>query len=147
MSGAERERPAVTHLNPEGMHRSPAYSQGVAVEAPARTVYVGGQNAVSPDGQIVGVGDVAAQTERALLNLTTVLAAGGARLQDVVKLTVFLVQGQDFRAGYGAFQRAWGDAPPPAVSAALVAGLAHPDFLVEVEAIAVVPATAPQRPS
>ena len=54
----------MTHLNPEGMHRNPAYSQGVVVEATARTVYVGGQNAVSPEGQVVGVGDLAAQTER-----------------------------------------------------------------------------------
>jgi enamine deaminase RidA (YjgF/YER057c/UK114 family) len=129
--------PQVTHLNPAGMHRNPAYSQGVVVEGNARTIYVGGQNAVNPDGQVVGVGDLAAQTEWALQNLATVLTAAGARLQDVVKLTVYLVQGQDFRAGYGAFQRACGDAPPPVVSAALVSGLAHPDFLVEIEAVAV----------
>jgi enamine deaminase RidA (YjgF/YER057c/UK114 family) len=145
MNGADRERPVVTHLNPEGMHQNPAYSQGVVVEAPARTVYVGGQNAVSPEGQVVGVGDLAAQTELTLQNLATVLAAAGARLQDVVKLTVYLVQGQDFREGYGAFQRAWGDAPPPAVSAAMVSGLAHPDFLVEIDAVAILPAAAPQR--
>ena len=146
MDGRTQAQPGVTYLNPPEMHRNPGYSQGVVVEAPARTVYVGGQNAVSADGQVVGAGDLAAQTERALQNLSTVLAAAGARLQDVVKLTVFLVQGQDFREGYGAFQRAWGDATPPAVSAALVSGLAHPDFLVEIEAIAVLPAAAqPER--
>ena len=57
--------PLVTRLNPEKMHRNPAYSQGVVVEGHARTIYVGGQNAVSPEGQVVGVGNLAAQTEQA----------------------------------------------------------------------------------
>ena len=99
MNGADRERPVVTHLNPEGMHQNPAYSQGVVVEAPARTVYVGGQNAVSPEGQVLGVGDLAAQTELALQNLATVLAAAGARLQDVVKLTVLRRAGAGLPGG------------------------------------------------
>jgi len=43
-----------THLNPESLARNPAFSQVVVVEAPAKTIYVGGQNAVTPDGTIVG---------------------------------------------------------------------------------------------
>ncbi|HET6752148.1 MAG TPA: RidA family protein, partial [Actinomycetes bacterium] len=51
------------------------------------------------------------------------------------------VDGQDFGPGYAAFQRVWGDQPnPPVITAAVVKGLAHPDFLVEMDAIAVVPA-------
>jgi enamine deaminase RidA (YjgF/YER057c/UK114 family) len=127
----------VTHLNPAGMHRNPAFSQAVVVEGNARTIYVGGQNAVDAEGRVVGGGDLAAQTERTLQNLATVLAAAGARLQDVVKWTVFAVQGQDARPAVGVFQRVWGTAPPPAISVVAVAGLANPEFLVEVEAIAV----------
>jgi enamine deaminase RidA (YjgF/YER057c/UK114 family) len=127
----------VTHLNPAGMPHNPVFSQAVAVEGNARTIYVGGQNAVDADGRVVGIGDLAAQTERTLENLTTVLAAAGARLQDVVKWTIFAVQGQDPRPAVGVFQRVWGDTPPPAISVIAVAGLAHPDFLVEVEAVAV----------
>jgi enamine deaminase RidA (YjgF/YER057c/UK114 family) len=57
-----------------------------------------------------------------------------------VKWNVLIVDGQDFRAGYAAFQRVWGDRPnPPVITAAVVKGLAHPDFLVEMDAIAVVP--------
>src|SRR6185436_6733621 len=129
----------VQHLNPEGMHNNPAFTQAVVVEGPARTIYVGGQNAVSPDGTIVGVGDLAAQTEQVLANVETVLRAAGATIHDVIKWTLFIVQGQDIRPGFAAYQRAWGQHPnPPAISAAFVAGLAHPDYLVEIEAIAVV---------
>jgi enamine deaminase RidA (YjgF/YER057c/UK114 family) len=129
---------AITHLNPEGMHSNPAFAQAVIVEGAARTIYVGGQNAVSPDGQIVGVGDLAAQTEQVFTNLETVLAAAGATLHDIVKWTIFIVQGQDLIPGFAVFQRRWGDNPrPPAISSVFVAGLAHPDFLVEIEAIAV----------
>jgi enamine deaminase RidA (YjgF/YER057c/UK114 family) len=83
---------------------------------------------------------LAAQTEQVLKNLEAALAAAGARPEDVVKWNVFVVEGQDFRAGYATFQRVWGDRPnPPIIMAAVVKGLAHPDFLVEMDAIAVVP--------
>ena len=48
---------AVHHLNPPTLHRNPAYSQAVAVSGGARTIYVGGQNAVDASGAIVGKGD------------------------------------------------------------------------------------------
>ena len=44
----------VRHVNPEGLHRSPAFSQAVVVEQPAKTIYVGGQNGVDADGKVVG---------------------------------------------------------------------------------------------
>ncbi len=127
--------------NPDGMHRNPAFSNVAVVSGSVRTIYVGGQDAVDADGNVVGVGDIAAQTEQVLRNLGTALAAAGAGPEHVVKWTIFIVDGQDFRAGYAAFQRVWGDRPdPPVITAAVVTGLAHPDFLVEMDAIAVVPA-------
>ena len=130
--------PVVTHVNPEGMHNNPAFSQAVIVAEPARTIYVGGQNAVAADGQIVGVGDLAAQTEQVFKNLETVLAAAGATLHDIIKWTIYVVQGHDTMPAFGVSQRAWGtSARPPAISVVTVVGLAHPDFLVEIEAIAV----------
>jgi enamine deaminase RidA (YjgF/YER057c/UK114 family) len=131
----------VTHLNPAGLHRHPAFSQAVVVEGNVRTIYVGGQNAVSEDGQVVGVGDLPAQTERVFENLRTLLAASGAALRDIVKWTIYVVQGQDIGSGFAVFQRVWGDAPPPAISVVSVAGLANPDFLVEIEAVAVTAAS------
>jgi enamine deaminase RidA (YjgF/YER057c/UK114 family) len=131
---------AVEHINPPGLLQSPAFSQVVTVTGPVRTVYVGGQNAVTPEGEMVGVGDVAAQTEQVMANVQTALAAGGAGLEHVVKFTVLMVAGHDVAAGFGAFQRAWGDrGDPPLVTVGMVAGLAHPQALVEVEAMAVVP--------
>lgn len=127
----------VTHLNPDGLPANPVFSQAVVVEGAARTIYVGGQNAVAADGTIVGVGDLGAQTEQVFGNLQVVLAAAGATLHDIVKWTVYAIHGQDVRPALGVFQRVWGDAPPPAISVVGVAGLAHPDFLVEIEAIAV----------
>ena len=73
-------------------------------------------------------------------NLRTALEAADAGPEHVVKWNVLVVDGQDFGSGYAAFQRVWGDRPnPPVITAAAVKGLAHPDFLVEMDAIAVVP--------
>jgi enamine deaminase RidA (YjgF/YER057c/UK114 family) len=132
----------VAHHNPAGLPSNPAFSQAVSIDGPARTIYVGGQNAVAADGSIVG-DDVAAQTARALENLETVLADAGAGLDDVVSWTITAVEGQDLRAGFGAFTQAWGTrGNPPAISVAVVSGLANPGFLVEISAIAVVEASA-----
>jgi enamine deaminase RidA (YjgF/YER057c/UK114 family) len=128
-------------LSPDGLVKNPAFSNVAVVSGQVRTIYVGGQDAVTADGEIVGKGDLAAQTTQILANIKTALAAAGAGPEHVVKWNLFIVDGQDLRQGYEAFQRAWGDrtTPPPLITAAFVSGLAHPDFLVEMEAIAVVP--------
>jgi enamine deaminase RidA (YjgF/YER057c/UK114 family) len=132
----------VEFLNPDGLSHNPAFSNVAVVSGSVRTIYIGGQDAVDAEGNIVGIGDIAAQTEQVLRNLRTALAAAGAGPEHVVKWNVLVVDGQDFGAGYAAFQRVWGDQPnPPVITAAVVKGLAHPDFLVEMDAIAVVPAT------
>ena len=131
----------VEFLSPEGLVRNPAFSHVAVTSGNIRTIYIGGQDAIDGDGNIVGRGDIAAQTERILLNVKTALAAAGAGPEHVVKWQVLMVDGQDFRPGYATFQRVWGDrADPPVITAAVVKGLAHPDFLVEIDAIAVVPA-------
>jgi enamine deaminase RidA (YjgF/YER057c/UK114 family) len=131
----------VEFLNPDGLHRNPAFSNVALVSGTVRTIYIGGQDAVDADGRIVGIGDIAAQTEQVLRNLRTALTAAGASQEHVVKWNVFIVDGQDFTTGYAAFQRVWGTPiDPPVITAAVVKGLAHPDFLIEMDAIAVVPA-------
>jgi enamine deaminase RidA (YjgF/YER057c/UK114 family) len=134
--------PTIVHLNPEGMHVNPAFTQAIAMSGNVKTIYIGGQNAVSADGQIVG-DTLATQTEQVIKNLEIVLAAAGATLHDIIKLTIYLVQGHDLAPGFAVFQQAWGtSAKPPAVSGIFVAGLANPAFLVEIEAIAVISAEA-----
>jgi enamine deaminase RidA (YjgF/YER057c/UK114 family) len=71
----------VQHLNPAGLHKNPAYTQAVVVSGDVTTIYVGGQNAVDAAGNILGKGDIRAQTEKALKNLETALAAGGASVR------------------------------------------------------------------
>jgi len=130
----------VQYINPDTLNKNPAFTNVVVVSGPVKTVYVGGQDAVDASGAVVGKGDLKAQTVQVLKNIQAALAAGGARVEHVVKWNVYLVQGQSFTAGFEAFQSVWGNLPnPPAITGMFVAGLAHPDFLVEMDAIAVVP--------
>lgn len=130
----------IQHVNPEGLLRSRAFTQAVVVDGPHRVIYIGGQNAVDASGNIVGRGDLRAQTEQIFRNLRQLLDACGAGLENVVKWNVYLVQGQPIQPGYEVFLREWGPRPnPPAISVLIVAGLSHPDVLVEIDAVAVVP--------
>ena len=130
----------VQYLNPDTLHKNPAFTNVVVVTGPAKTVYIGGQDAVDASGTIIGKGDIRAQTVQVLHNIQAALTAAGAQPEHVVKWTLYVVQGQSIKEGYEAFQSAWGNQPnPPAITMAFVAGLAHPDFLVEMEAIAIVP--------
>jgi enamine deaminase RidA (YjgF/YER057c/UK114 family) len=127
----------IRHINPEGLHRSPAFSQAVVVEQPAKTIYIGGQNGVGSDGKVVGptLGEQAVQAFR---NLATVLESEGASLANIVHWRIGVVDGQSFDEGVAAFQQVWDPAdPPPAITVHVVAGLA-PGFLVEIDAVAVV---------
>jgi len=101
----------VEFLNPDGLNQNPAFSNVAVVSGRVRTIYVGGQDAVDTNGNVVGVGDIAAQTEQVLRNLKTALAAAGAGPEHVVKWNVLIVEGQDFAPGYAAFQRVWGTDP------------------------------------
>lgn len=130
----------VQYLNPEGLHQNPAFTQVVSVSGAVKTVYVGGQNALDANGKVVGKGDLAAQTEQIFHNLELALRGAGAKLEHIVKWTIYVVQGQDIRSGFGVFQQVWGERPnPPALTVLVVAGLANPEFLAELEAIAVIP--------
>ncbi|MFI6179964.1 RidA family protein [Nonomuraea sp. NPDC051191] len=127
----------VRHINPQGLHRSPAFSQAVVVEQPAKTIYIGGQNGVGADGKVVGptVGDQARQIFR---NLVTILESEGASLANIVHWRIAVLDGHTFDEGVAAFQEVWNRAdPPPAITVHVVAGLG-PGFLVEVDAVAVV---------
>jgi len=126
-------------LNPEGLYRSGAFSQAISVSAAARTVYIGGQNAINAEGEIVGRGDLRLQTRQALENIRRILTAAGATFENVVKLNIYLVQGQDPRQGFAAFIETVGQLEaPPLITVVFVAALANPDFLVEIDGIAAI---------
>jgi enamine deaminase RidA (YjgF/YER057c/UK114 family) len=130
----------VEHLNPDDLSKNPAFTQAIVVTGAAKTIYIGGQDAVDKSGKIVGKGDLKAQTEQVFENLQTALAAAGAGLEHVVKWNIYILQGQPLQVGFEVFQRVWGRRPnPPTITGVYVAGLANPDFLVEIDAVAVLP--------
>jgi enamine deaminase RidA (YjgF/YER057c/UK114 family) len=132
--------PELVHLNPDGMHKNPAFSQGIIIPANSRILIIGGQNAVNAKGEVVGKGDVAAQTRQALDNLETVLKAAGGTLDGLVRVGLALREDADLQAGFAAWmERAGKLKKPPTVTASFVSKLATPDYLVEIEATAVLP--------
>ena len=126
----------ITHLNPDSLRKNPAFSQGVLAEG-GRTLYIGGQNGILPDGSLAGA-DFASQTEQAYRNLLEVLKAAGGSQENVVKQTVYVAKGQSLQAGLAAAQKAWGRFPT-ALTVVTVESLGAPGagILVEIDAIAV----------
>lgn len=125
----------ITHINPDGLHKSPAYSQAVMVEG-GKTIYIGGQNGILPDGTMAG-STLASQTEQAYRNIIEILKTVGVSQANVVKQTIYVVKGQDIREGYAATQKVWGNFPT-AITFAFVESLGVLGALVENEAIAVI---------
>lgn len=130
-------------LNPAGLPQPEAYRQ-IAVATGSRTVYLAGQVARTAEGEPVGAGDLAAQTEQALVNVATALDAVGASFADVAKMTVYVVDWTpekmaDFGAGAEQAAERLGSRALTAITLIGVAALAEPDLLVEIEAIAVLP--------
>ena len=109
------------------------FAHGVEVPAGARTLYVSGQVGVDAEGRTVE-GGFEAQCAQAIANVEAVLASAGMALADVVKLTIFLTRREDIPRLRDV--RAERLAVAPAVTMVLVAGLHHPDWLVEIEAVA-----------
>jgi 2-iminobutanoate/2-iminopropanoate deaminase len=114
------------------------YAQAVSVTtATGRLIFCSGQIPLDPaTGEMVGAGDVRAQTERVMQNLGAVLAAAGTSFADVAKTTIFLTDLQDFAVVNEVYGRHVG-ANPPARATVQVAGLPR-GASVEIEAIAVV---------
>ena len=129
-----------TLLRPEGLVQSPAFTHVAVVPPGMTTVYVGGQNAVTGDGTLVGEGDVAAQVRQVMANVRTALAAAGATVDDLVMVNVLLVDSVDVTAAYPAAAEGL-EGATPLVVAAQVARLGVPGALVEVSAVAAIAAT------
>jgi enamine deaminase RidA (YjgF/YER057c/UK114 family) len=131
---------SVDRFNPICLPRNPAFTNLAVVSGSVRTIYVGGQDAVDASGQVVGRGDIAKQVAQVLTNIEAALASVDATLEDIVKWNVLLVEGQPLDVAFDVFREKWADRPnPPLITFAMVAGLASPDFLIEIDALAVVP--------
>ena len=126
-------------ISPANSHKTIGYSHAIATTG-GTTIYIAGQVAQDIDGNVVGAGDFAAQARQVFVNLQAALEAAGGGFSNVVKMTTFIVNYQadqlpalrEVRAQY------LPATDPPASTLVGVAALARPEFLIEVEAIAVV---------
>jgi enamine deaminase RidA (YjgF/YER057c/UK114 family) len=127
----------IDFINPDDLLKNPAFSQIAITKGSGNTIYIGGQNAITKDLAIIGKGDITVQTEYVLKNIETALNSCNATLDDLFKLTIYIVQGQDIRKGFEGAQNFLKKlSSPPVITGVIVAGLANPDYLVEIEAIA-----------
>ncbi|MDM9380965.1 RidA family protein [Chlorogloeopsis sp. ULAP01] len=109
-----------------------------AIVASGQMMFVAGQIALDPKtGAIVGTKDVTKQTEQVMANLQAILAAAGAKFEDVVKTTVFLADMNDFAAMNAIYAKYFDEATAPARACVQVSRLPK-DVLVEIDCIAVV---------
>ncbi|MET0244697.1 MAG: RidA family protein [Flavitalea sp.] len=130
---------AINYINPDGLSKNPAFTQLVTTEGAGKTIYIGGQDAVNAKGEVVGKGDLVTQTGQVMDNIKLALESVGAGFENLVKLTIIIKQGEDIRQGFQASQKYLGGLRnPPAITGFFASALAHPDYLVEVEAIAFV---------
>ena len=125
------------HISPAGISPPRGYTHVLKTSGSA-TVYVAGQVALDAGGSIVGDGDLEAQTRQAYANLRLALAAAGAAPSDVAKTTTYIVHytpelREQLVAGRGDF---FGERPPASTLVGVQA-LGRPEFLVEVEAVAI----------
>lgn len=132
---------SVRFLNPDDLPKNPAYTNVIVVSGSVKTIYIGAQGAFdAATGTIVGRGDLGAQSMQVMKNIQAALAAAGAGLEHLIKWNIYLAQGQPLQPGIEAFQRVWGNRPnAPANTVMYVSELVPADFLICIDAIAVIP--------
>ncbi len=126
-------------INPEGLTAPVGYSHvGIAAGS---LVFVAVQVATNAAGETVGVGDFGAQAEQVLANLETALEAAGAQFASVVSMTIYCaksVERSQMRELGGPLRRRIGEGMAPTSALIFVEGLMSPDWLIEIQAVAVV---------
>jgi enamine deaminase RidA (YjgF/YER057c/UK114 family) len=125
-----------TVINPPTLAKPTGYSY--AIKKTGTPVFISGQVALDADGKLVGENDPAAQTEQVLKNLQAVVEGCGGTLDDVVKITIFVTD-PSYRPAVAAARLKWfKEGQWPASTYLVVAALAVPTMLVEIEAVAMV---------
>lgn len=127
-------------INPDSLFNSLQYGfSQIVVSQGAKTVYLSGQVAWDEKGEIIGKGDLRTQTDAAFRNLERALSEAGAALKDVVSLRIYIVQSvmPQSKPVSEALKQFFPDSPPASTWIG-VQGLANEDFLIEVEAVAVI---------
>jgi enamine deaminase RidA (YjgF/YER057c/UK114 family) len=129
---------SVRFINPPTLSTPPGYSHVVEARG-GRTIYIAGQVALDKSGNIVGRGDVRAQTGQVFENLKAALSAVGADFTHVVKLNYYVLDTSQLAGLRELRDKYVNTKNPPASTLVQVNRLAREEFLVEIEAIAVAP--------
>ncbi len=129
---------SIERIQPAGLRRPPTYTPVVRAVGGA-TVYISGQISVDIDGHVVGAGDFAEQARQVFENLRLALASVGADFSHVAKMTTYIVDYiPEHREVLGTIRDELLDGALPASTLIGVQALAAPEYLIEIEAIAVV---------
>lgn len=121
--------------SPSTLHKPVGYTH-VVEAAPKRTIYVSGQVAFDQAGALVGAGDLRAQTEQVFKNLRAALESAGATFDDLAKITVFMLDASQIQV-YRDVRDRYLPKNLPASTLVQVPRLARPEWLIEIEAVAV----------
>jgi 2-iminobutanoate/2-iminopropanoate deaminase len=125
-------------LNPEGMPiPRGSYSQ-VVISKPGRAVFIAGNTASAPNGNVVGLADVRAQTRYILEKIKTGVEAAGGTVQDLVSMHIFTTDAR-YHAAVNEVRREFLGSDFPASTMVQVVALARPELLLEINAVAIVP--------
>jgi reactive intermediate/imine deaminase len=134
----QERKPKVRFVNPSTLSKPPGYTHVVEVTK-GRTIYISGQIALDRSGNIVGRGDFRAQTQQVFENIKLALEAVGATFKDVVKLNVYVVDISQLQAFREVRDKFVNTENPPASALVEVRRLVRDEFLIEIEATAVLP--------
>ncbi len=121
-------------IQPQNLSQPKNYSQGVLVQ-PGYLLFTAGQTALDSNGEIVGIGDAAAQTIQIYENIGAILAEAGGTFSDIVKITRYFTD-VSFKNDINKIQVRYLGKNFPASTGIVVKGLAREEFMVEIEAIA-----------
>src|SRR5713226_9999094 len=113
----------------------PRYSQGILADG-GKLLFIAGQTASDKDGNVVGKGDIEAQTHQVFENLSAVLKEVGGSLENLVMTTTYITD-RKYREGYNRVRMQYYKKNPPTSTLLIVTGLAHPDYLIEINGVAV----------
>jgi 2-iminobutanoate/2-iminopropanoate deaminase len=128
----------IARINPKTISKPfTNYAHVVTVEGAKKLVFCAGQVAADVNGKVLPPDNFAAQANMVMKNLKAALAAGGAKLSDVTKITIYICNPHDVPKARGILFDYFGKHPPGS-TLCILRGLANPNFLLEIEAIAAV---------
>ena len=113
------------------------FSQAIAIEAKGKMVFISGMTARRADGTIAGIGDIEAQTRQVCENLKSAVEAAGGTMDDICRVDVYVRNMEHFEKIHKVRREYFGS-PPPASTMVEVTKMTSPEYLIEINAIAVI---------